>query len=189
LNTSPPPDEALDFTSPDGAPEAPPPSPERLEQARLEAEKGGKLLRQAGYLVSIARSAPAVVPPKNGSKYVVLVIEDDGDLAQLLIDIFTLAGYQVRWASNRMGINAELRRGEEVDVVLMDVLLPDADGLQVLKRLRVHPRLAKLPVIMMTGKSAAQDVSDGLAAGADGYVTKPFKMSGLVKAVGIVLGT
>ena len=66
--------------------------------------------------------------------------------------------------------------------------LPDADGLQILYRLRSHARLSGLPVIMMTGKSTAQDVSDGLAAGADGYVTKPFKMSGLVKAVGLVLG-
>jgi DNA-binding response OmpR family regulator len=46
-----------------------------------------------------------------------------------------------------------------------------------------------MPVIMITGKSAAEDVSAGLAAGADGYVSKPFKMSGLVKAVGMVLGT
>jgi DNA-binding response OmpR family regulator len=60
--------------------------------------------------------------------------------------------------------------------------------MNILNRLRSHPRFAALPVIMMTGKSAAEDVSAGLAAGADGYVTKPFKMSGLVKAVGMVLG-
>ena len=117
-----------------------------------------------------------------------LAVEDDADLGQLLIDIFMIAGYEVRWASNRAEINAQLRRGDEIDVVLMDVLLPDADGLEILQRLRAHPRFGTIPVIMMTGLSAAQDVSAGLAAGADGYVTKPFQMSGLVKAVGMVLG-
>jgi two-component system OmpR family response regulator len=99
-----------------------------------------------------------------------------------------LAGFEVRWASNRAEINAEMNRRPGADLILMDITLPDANGLEVLRRLRGHPKLAKLPVIMMTGKSAAEDVQAGLAAGADGYVSKPFKMSGLVKAVNTVLG-
>jgi len=67
-------------------------------------------------------------------------------------------------------------------------VLPDADGLQVLGRIRMHPSLAELPVIMMTGKVEPEDVLAGLAAGADGYVTKPFKLSALVNAVSVVLG-
>ena len=177
----------LDFTRP-SATASPKPTPERVASARREAEEGGAHLRDAGFLVNIARHAVARIPAKNGSKYVILVVEDDSDLGQLLIDIFMLAGYEVRWASNRAEINAEFRRGIEIDVVLMDVLLPDADGLQILRRLRAHPTLASMPVIMMTGRSAAKDVSAGLAAGADGYVSKPFQMSGLVKAVGLVLG-
>jgi two-component system, OmpR family, response regulator len=176
----------LDFSSA-SAPAAPP-SPERIESAQQEAELGKEQLTTAGFLVSIARQAAARIPPKNGTKHVVLVVEDDADLGQLLIDIFMLAGYEVRWAANRSEVNAHLRRGDEIDVMLLDVLLPDADGLDILGRLRGHPRFAAMPVIMMTGKSAAQDVSAGLAAGADGYVSKPFKMSGLVKAVGLVLG-
>jgi DNA-binding response OmpR family regulator len=81
-----------------------------------------------------------------------------------------------------------MRRGAEIDLVLLDVVLPDADGMQILRQLRGHPRFARLPVIMMTGKSAAEDVLQGLAAGADGYVTKPFKVSAMVGAVNIVLG-
>ena len=72
--------------------------------------------------------------------------------------------------------------------MLLDILRPDTHGLDILRRIRSHPKLAKLPVVMMTGKSTAQDVAAGLMAGADGYVTKPFKMSGLVKAVKQVLG-
>jgi two-component system OmpR family response regulator len=186
LSHSAPPNAAPDLDFSTAA--APAPTPERIERAVQEAEEGKAELANAGYLVSITRQAPEPILPRNGMKYVVLVVEDDADLGQLLIDIFMLAGYEVRWASNRAEINTELRRGDEVDVILLDVLLPDADGIQILQRLRGHPKFARIPVIMITGKSGAQDVGAGLAAGADGYVTKPFKMSGLVKAVSLVLG-
>jgi CheY-like chemotaxis protein len=181
----PPGEEDLDFTRPAAAPA---PTAERVADARREAEKGDAQLRDAGFYVSIARHSPVKIPPRNGSKYVLLAVEDDPDLGQLLIDIFMLAGFEVRWASNRSEINAELKRAAEVDIVLMDIVLPDANGLQILQRVRSHPVFGKIPVIMMTGKAAAADVGAGLAAGADGYVTKPFKMSGLVKAVNQVLG-
>ena len=177
----------LDFTR-SGAIPAPAPSPETVAHARKEAEVGGPQLRDTGFYVSIARHAAAKIPPRNGKKYVVLVVEDDPDLGQMLIDIFMIAGFEVRWASNRAEINAEMKRGTEIDLVLMDIVLPDADGLQILERIRAHPVLATLPVVMMTGKSSATDVAAGLAAGADGYVTKPFQMSGLVKAANQVLG-
>ena len=145
-------------------------------------------LEKSGFLVNLARRASARIPPKNATKYVVLVIEDDASLRALLADIFTRAGYDMRFASNLPEINVALKHGEELDIVLLDVTLPDANGLDLLLRLRKHPRFVKLPVIMMTAKSSAKDVSAGLAAGADGYVTKPFQMSGLVKAVAMVLG-
>lgn len=145
-------------------------------------------LEKAGFLVNLARRAGARIPPKNAAKYVVLAIEDDASLRSLIGDIFTRAGYEVRFASNLAEINAALKRGEELDIVLLDITLPDANGMDLLLRLRKHPRFEKLPVIMMTAKSSAKDVSAGLAAGADGYVSKPFQMSGLVKAVAMVLG-
>ncbi len=181
------PDQGMDFTRP-GASAAPEPTPEQVEQARKEAESGTQQLKQAGFLVSIARRSQVKVAPRNGAKYVLLVVEDDADLGQLLIDIFMTAGFEVRWASKRAEINAEMKRGAEIDLMLLDVELPDANGLQVLRQLRGHPRFAKLPVIMVTGRSEAVDVLAGLAAGADGYVSKPFKMSGLVNAVNLVLG-
>jgi DNA-binding response OmpR family regulator len=145
-------------------------------------------LAKSGFLVNLARRASARIPPRNKTKYVVLAIEDDAALRALLGDIFGRAGYEVRMASNLAEINAALKRGEELDIILLDVTLPDANGLDLLVRLRKHPRFEKLPVIMMTAKSSAKDVSAGLAAGADGYVSKPFQMSGLVKAVAMVLG-
>jgi two-component system OmpR family response regulator len=181
------PDDELDFTRADAAPAAAP-DPVQVEQARKEAETGTPQLKEAGFYVSIARHSEVRIAPRSGDKYVILVVEDDADLAQLLIDIFMLAGFEVRWASDRAEINAEMNRRPGADLILMDILLPDANGLEILRRLRGHPKLAKLPVIMMTGKAGAEDVQAGLAAGADGYVSKPFKMSGLVKAVNTVLG-
>lgn len=183
----PPEGDDLDFTH---EPAVPPPSPprEQVERARAEATAGLPQLESSGFMVTIARRAETRIPPRNGEKYAILVVEDDPDLAQLVIDIFMTAGFEMHWASNRDEINREMNRRPPVDLVLLDILLPDANGLQILERIRLHPKLAKLPVIMMTGKSSAQDVAAGLSAGADGYVTKPFKMSGLVKSVKQVLG-
>ena len=162
-------------------------APEVEERAKRAAAAGTPILEKVGYFLSLDRRRGERRTPAHGARYSLLVVEDDADLAQLLIDVFMNAGFDVRWAANRKEINAELHRAE-IDLVLLDIVLPDADGLQVLRRLREHPRLAELPVIMMTGKVAPEDVLAGLAAGADGYVTKPFKVSALANAVNAVLG-
>ncbi|MCM2328247.1 MAG: response regulator [Lysobacter sp.] len=180
----PPSSPGVDFTEPVAEPNT---TPEAEAQARLEAETGSPQLLKVGFYLSMNRRMRGRRTPSRGDRYAILVVEDDADLAQLVIDIFMTAGFEVRWAANRAEINAELHRAG-IDLVLLDIVLPDADGLQVLRRVREHPRLADLPVIMMTGKVAPEDVLAGLAAGADGYVTKPFKMSGLVNAVNVVLG-
>ena len=185
--TRPPAGDDLDFSN-EPAVRPPPPPPEQVERARAEAAAGIPQLNQSGFMVSIARRSPVRIAPNNGQKYALLVVEDDPDLAQLVIDIFMTAGFEMHWASNKAEINQQMNRRPFVDLVLMDIELPDTNGLQVLKRIRSHPKLAKLPVIMMTGKSSAEDVAAGLTAGADGYVSKPFMMSGLVKAVKQVLG-
>ncbi|MBZ0251630.1 MAG: response regulator, partial [Burkholderiales bacterium] len=167
---------------------APAPTPAQAAEARAEAKTGTPQLEKSGFYVSIARRSPLMVPPRNGEKYSLLVVEDDPDLAQLVIDIFMTAGFEMHWASNKAEINQQMNRRPGVDLVLLDIGLPDANGLEVLQRIRLHPKLAKLPVIMMTGRSSAEDVAAGLVAGADGYVSKPFQMSGLVKAVQQVLG-
>jgi CheY-like chemotaxis protein len=180
-------EDELDFTREPAAP-APAPTPAQAADARAEAKTGTPQLEKSGFYVSIARRSPLMVPPRNGEKYSLLVVEDDPDLAQLVIDIFMTAGFEMHWASNKAEINQQMNRRPGVDLVLMDIVLPDANGLEVLQRIRMHPKLAKLPVIMMTGRSSAEDVAAGLVAGADGYVSKPFQMSGLVKAVQQVLG-
>ena len=65
--------------------------------------------------VSIARRSPVRIPPRNGEKYSLLVVEDDPDLAQLVIDIFMTAGFEMHWASNRAEINQQMNRRPPVD--------------------------------------------------------------------------
>jgi CheY-like chemotaxis protein len=187
LKPPPPADDDLDFTRPAAVP-PPAPTAQQLETAHKEAASGGAQLQKAGYYVALAKRATSKVPPRNGVRHALLVVEDDPDLSSLLAEIFSVAGFEVRTAANRAQINAEVNKPVLPDLILLDIVLPDADGLQILSRLRSHPKFARMPVIMMTGKAEAADVKAGLAAGADGYIGKPFKMSALVAAVNLVLG-
>lgn len=177
----------LDFTRP-GAPSAPPPA-EKVAQAKHEAATGGPQLAKTGFYVAMARHASSgPVAPRGGERHTILVIEDDEALSTLVSEVLSTAGFLVRAARNRMEINAEMNRPPMPDLLLLDISLPDADGFQILERIRGNPKIARLPVILMTGKSEITDVARGLALSADGYVTKPFKISALVAAVKTVLG-
>ena len=182
-----PSDEDLDFTQ-SGTP-PPPPTPQKVAAARSEASTGSPKLAKTGFYVAMARHATGgKVAPRDGEKHVVFVVEDDPTLGKLVGEVLATAGFGLRLARNKGEINAEFNKPPLPDLMLLDVTLPDADGFNILERIRANPRLAKLPVIMMTGKSEVTDVARGLALGADGYVTKPFKISALVAAVNTVLG-
>ena len=83
---------------------------------------------------------------------------------------------------------AEFRKSPVPDLILLDVMLPDTDGFDILLRLRQHPALQNVPVIMLTGKATREAVIKGLAGGADGYITKPFEADALMRAVRTVIG-
>ena len=180
-------DDDLDFTSPKKA--APPPPPEKVASARKEASTGSPQLAKTGFYVAMARhSTGGRMPPRNGQRHSIFVIEDDKALAELVGEVLAKSGFLTRFAKSRAEINAEFNKPPLPDLVLLDVSLPDADGFQILERIRGNPKIKNLPVIMMTGKSEVTDVARGLSLGADGYVTKPFRISGLVQAVNTVLG-
>ncbi|HUQ29705.1 MAG TPA: response regulator [Usitatibacter sp.] len=179
-------DDDLDFTAPSKS--VPPPAPEKVASARKEASTGSPQLAKTGFYVAMARNAAGRIPPRNGARHSILVVEDDGDLLKLVGEVLAKAGFLTRFARSRAEINAEFNKPPLPDLVLLDVRLPDADGFNILERIRNNQKILKLPVIMMTGKSEVTDVARGLSLGADGYVTKPFKISGLVSAVHTVLG-
>ena len=178
----------IDFTRPLDVPAAPPPAA-KMDAARKEAGSGSPQLEKKGFYVAMARHAKvSTASAQEESPRNVLVIEDDTTLLQLVSEVLGQAGFGVRTASGRAGIDTELNRRPPPDLLLLDVTLPDADGFQVLERIRAHPALASLPVVMMTGRSDVSDITRGLSLNADGYITKPFRVSALVSAVRTVLG-
>ena len=177
----------LDFTRAPLTP-APAPSPEKLADARQEASTGTPQLARSGYYIAKSRIDGPRIVPRNGSRHTVFVIEDDRDLARLVGEVLATNGFLTRFAKNKAEINTEFNRPPLPDLVLLDVSLPDADGFAILERIRGNAKIARIPVVMMTGKSEPADVAKGLTLGADGYITKPFKIAGLVAAINAVLG-
>lgn len=117
----------------------------------------------------------------------ILVVEDDPSIRLGLVDTLTAKGYDVV-AVARGGEGAERAISGKFDLVVLDVMLPDIDGFDVLLKMRQHAALKTVPVIMVTSKATREAVLTGLARGADGYLTKPVEPDTLKKAIRAVLG-
>ncbi|HEX8003562.1 MAG TPA: response regulator [Mycobacteriales bacterium] len=112
----------------------------------------------------------------------VLVVDDDTDIARFIEINLRLEGFDVRVAHD--GEQAEQSIDAETpDLVLLDVMMPKVDGVELCRRLRANPATANLPVIMLTAKSLSADKVVGLTAGADDYIIKPFDTLELVARV------
>lgn len=157
-------------------------------QANPEADQGVSTLKRKGYHVRIARLPAAARELKQGEQITILVVDDEPTLLKLLGTYLKLEGFAVRTAENRDDIVAAFRQTPMPDAVLLDVELGDTNGFDVLARMRQHPTLKKVPVIMLTGSATREAVLKGLRAGADGYVTKPFDPDHVIAAVKAVLG-
>jgi len=101
----------------------------------------------------------------------VMVVDDDQDLAEMLGIVLTGAGIDVDLVSRGDEV-LELFRNHPPDLVLLDVMLPGIDGIEVCKLIRAE---SMVPIIMLTAKDDSQDVVSGLEAGADDYMVKPFR--------------
>ena len=157
-----------------------------LTQAESEAASGVSTLQRHGYYVRIAMKAAAQIESSGGES--VLIVEDDEALAKFLRKYLELEGFSATISGNRNEIVAGLRRQPPPDLVLLDVVLPDADGFNILMKMREHPTLKTVPVMMLTAKATREAVLKGLAGGANGYITKPFQPDALIAAVKTVLG-
>ena len=98
-----------------------------------------------------------------------------------------LAGYRVRTVERAKHLSRTLREEKRPDLVLLDVMLPDGNGFDLLAKLRGSPEFATLPVVMLTAKTELSDIHRGLALGADGYITKPYSKQQLAEVIGKVL--
>jgi CheY-like chemotaxis protein len=179
-------DGTLDFVG--GAFSSFAPSKSALDTAAREASAGITSLQQQGYFVRIARRPVSGPQLPTDRKPLVIIIEDEPQLAKFLKHYLGLEGFDARCAGNRDEIVEAFRAPPRPDLVLLDVMLPDADGFDVLARIKQHPVLASVPVIMLTAKTTREAVLKGLAGGADGYITKPFQTDVLVKAIKTMFG-
>ena len=120
-----------------------------------------------------------------------LIIEDDARLAAMVAQYLEQSGFTVRHAGDGLGGLAELGNpssGMPVDLVILDLMLPDIDGLEVCRRIRaLSPPLSHTPVLMLTAKGDAMDRIIGLEIGADDYLPKPFEPRELLARIRAVL--
>lgn len=158
------------------------------EQISAEADADTEFLRRNGYCVNMARRPEIERKRDDGRKPMVLIIDDDPDICGLLQMYLKLEEFDTSTATNRDEIVTALRRTPLPDLVLLDVWMADANGFDVLTKMRQHPALKNLPVIMLTAEATRAAVLKGLLGGADGYITKPFQIHPLVKAIKTVLG-
>jgi two-component system, OmpR family, phosphate regulon response regulator PhoB len=119
--------------------------------------------------------------PVDGSP-VVLLAEDDRDTRDLVAITLSRAGFSVLAA--RHGVEAlELADQYRIDVALLDVRMPQLDGIEVCRRLRTRPELAQLPIILISAMCGDADAARGLSAGASEYLVKPFSPREMVAQV------
>jgi len=166
----------LDFTKLLAAPPArgAPLLPEDARKIARSADAAGKKLARTGAYLAEQRLKARPPCRKVAAEIVVLICEDDPDQLALADLRVTMAGFQVRAARNASELVEALRKGPTPEVLLQDVELPDGDGFKILAKIRTHPVIAALPIIMLTVRNSPDDIRRGLELGADGYVTKPY---------------
>ena len=117
----------------------------------------------------------------------VLIVDDEENIVISLKFLMEKAGYQVASAEDGAAA-AELVESFQPDVVLLDVMLPQLSGYEVLRRIRQSEESESISVIMLTARGREAEAAKGLALGADRYVTKPFSTRDLVREVQELLG-
>jgi len=116
----------------------------------------------------------------------ILVIDDEKELARLVVRALEQEGFNVIYAENgKTGLN--IAREHHPDLVVLDLTMPDIDGLEVCKALRGEPRSARLPILVLSARASAADRVVGLEVGADDYLIKPFVSPELVARVKAIL--
>jgi phosphoserine phosphatase RsbU/P len=124
----------------------------------------------------------------------ILIVDDFEEQRDLLAETLKQAGYRsllfagsANEALKRLGIGSSVPSSDRIDIVLMDLLMPDMDGLEACRRIRNEERLEHLPVIVVTAKTDATDLTDAYTAGATDYIRKPVIPAELVARVSMAM--
>ena len=117
----------------------------------------------------------------------IIIVEDDQDAAEMFGEMMRLSGFRVLKASDS-GAAMTMIDEEQPVAIILDIMMPDISGLEVLRHMRDNPKLVKIPVIVVSAKSLPTDIKVGLEAGASVYLTKPVGYLDLKQAIEKVLG-
>ncbi len=118
----------------------------------------------------------------------VMIVEDEDDAADLFAEMMRVSGYRVV-STNKGAPAIGMMTADKPDVVLLDVMMPEISGLDILRQMRRDPALAGIPVILITAKGMPADIKNGMEAGASTYLTKPVGFLDLKEAVERALGS
>jgi|SRR5919202_5685190 CheY-like chemotaxis protein len=112
----------------------------------------------------------------------ILVIEDEETVRENILELLDAEGFEAIAAENgRIGLN--LAQQHRPDLILCDIRMPELDGYGVLSALRSEPETARIPFLFLTAKAAKTDVNLGMELGASNYITKPFTLVELLRAI------
>jgi CheY-like chemotaxis protein len=156
-------------------------------QLREAAKIAGNSLARTGAYLALDRLRRRPLQPKAPADTVILIVEDDPDQLALADLRVSMAGYKVRVASSVNGFLQALVDEGAPDLLLLDVMLPDGDGFDVLGKMRRHQALGSLPIVMLTARNDSADIGRGMVLGADGYITKPYTKNILADVIERVL--
>ncbi len=116
----------------------------------------------------------------------IFCVEDDGSIRELMVYALRASGFEAEGFADSVGLFEALNR-EEPSLIMLDIMLPGMDGIEILKSLRAAPETAHIPVIMASAKGTEYDKVVGLDLGADDYLAKPFGMMEMVSRIRAVL--
>ncbi len=120
----------------------------------------------------------------------ILVIDDDPMIRSLVQSMLEVEGYNISLAEDGLHgiklLDSEIK-SNELTLIILDVIMPGMNGLDVLTRLKLNAKTQNIPVLMLTGEDKAEDIMAGYSVGADYYITKPFTRQQLLFGLDIVL--
>jgi len=116
----------------------------------------------------------------------ILLVEDQESLLKLESILLTSRGFEVRGVSDGQAALAAIE--EDIpDLMLLDIMLPDLDGFEICRMIKEKERTRQIPIIMVTARKSRRDVQLSKEAGADAYITKPFKSAMLIETIQKIL--
>ncbi len=122
-----------------------------------------------------------------GSKRTIMVVDDHPDVVDILRITLESKGFNVRCAYSGKDLFAGLEELKP-DLIILDIMMPETDGLKVLARLRENSDTASIPVILLTAMVQQEDVIEGYKTGADYYIMKPFTSTQVLEGINLILG-